>query len=1008
MARIQLGPFGGLSPSVDPRNLTPDGAQVARNLDFRFGDFRPLKGIGASVSSVAAAAKSIFRTPSGVWLSSANDVDYVNGQIADAASERVYLTGHTTYPEAWQGGTYRQLGVPAPTTAPTFAVVVNDEFTHDEAAAEEARIISVIAADALADDSAVLVGTDPLPAAPNDLVGVDPYRDDVMVHLRMSTDFHDTGPRAMVTNSSDTSPTGTHVGTSPVISTLTDGPPFTTPVKYGHFADACGIAWATEFDLPEWTLDAWVRLPEAITGVRIYERHGGIRAISLITATRNDKFLNTLVRVGSDYATDGDNGVMMSAGVPWLPADTWGLVSITCSRAAMLAKVYFNGGLVATLRVAGQLAGWVGLSNFLGDVSEFRITARVRSDFTVPTAPFPGAPADITAAATGFWLPHGASGVTPALPTTADGDYAYLGRMDVIGTVMYNANEEYLRVGALGATVQYGGAWWYAVPVKRYKASVLTLDRVAYDASLTAMLNSLTPPTQLLPNDVIDDIVADVGDLYDALVSPTKSYKDNLLSAEQALVMLVQALGVPSSTSTPVKAALFTAAMADVTAAADALANYYTRIDDEIRTLVAGRYGAAISAALPAPVDRLVETRAYVFTFVTDWGEESAPSPPSDLKELDQNDSTTVTVTSPPGSRNIVGWRLYRSSTTNVGGAYQLVVDKSAPGVVLDGAQFDYMASAQLTFSDTQAQEELQESLQTMTWVEPPAGLIGLIGLPNGIMAGFFGKTLCFSEPYHPYAWPVEYQSTLEYDIVGLGVFGQTVAILTKGSPYFCSGADSASMSAQKVESTQSCVGKRTIASVEGGVFFASPDGLCIASGSGVQLASGGAYTREAWEALQADDGFATFSEGVYYLAAPGVTDGLLTFDLNSKRVSTVEGTGYTELYTDLVTDTLYVVTGATVCPLLGGAVRTGLWRSKRFELPNIPSMAWLRLAGPMAASTTVRIYGDGALAATLTVTSSEPVRLPAGRFRAWEVEVEGTAIVTNAVLASATLELLE
>jgi hypothetical protein len=228
-----------------------------------------------------------------------------------------------------------------------------------------------------------------------------------------------------------------------------------------------------------------------------------------------------------------------------------------------------------------------------------------------------------------------------------------------------------------------------------------------------------------------------------------------------------------------------------------------------------------------------------------------------------------VTVTSPVAApdRYIVGWRLYRSSTSNAGAAYQLVEDKEATNAVLeDDGSFKYFSLDKLIYQDAKAQEELQETCPTLTWSEPPENLIGLVGLPNGIMAGFFGKTLCFSEPYAPYAWPVDYQQTLEYDIVGIGVFGQTAVVLTAGNPYYVSGADSASMSAQKLESPQSCIVKRTIAASEGGVMWASPDGLCLAAANGVSVFTLGAFSRDDWQAEVGPGAFGAFHEGVYYL----------------------------------------------------------------------------------------------------------------------------------------------
>jgi hypothetical protein len=196
-------------------------------------------------------------------------------------------------------------------------------------------------------------------------------------------------------------------------------------------------------------------------------------------------------------------------------------------------------------------------------------------------------------------------------------------------------------------------------------------------------------------------------------------------------------------------------------------------------------------------------------------------------------------------------WRLYRSSTTNVGAAYQFVAE---------------IAIGTLTYADTKLQEELQEVCPSLTWTEPRSDMIALVGMANGIMAGLAdgGKILCFSEPFQPYAWPREYELSLKYLGVGLGVFGQTVVVLTTGFPSYVSGSDSASMSEQVIENPQACVSKRSIVSTNGGVFYASPDGICLASGAGVQLLTLGAYSREDWQALGLTTSFAAFSEDVY------------------------------------------------------------------------------------------------------------------------------------------------
>lgn len=135
MPTIVLSDFGGVLPSVQKRNLAANAAQVAINMDTRYTDMRPTRAPGSSLTTVAAAAKSVFRTPiSGTWLSSANDADYVANPVQDLEAERVYLTGRTTYPEAWEAGVYRRLGVPRPTTAPTVTLDEVFQFTADDAA----------------------------------------------------------------------------------------------------------------------------------------------------------------------------------------------------------------------------------------------------------------------------------------------------------------------------------------------------------------------------------------------------------------------------------------------------------------------------------------------------------------------------------------------------------------------------------------------------------------------------------------------------------------------------------------------------------------------------------------------------------------------------------------------------------------------------------------------------------------------------------------------------------
>lgn len=616
MGRIVIEEFGGITPSVDARRLGPAGAQTAKNLDLRFGDFRPLRGAGASVTTVPSGTVSLHRTPTGTWLSSTTDTNYVDAQQADTVAERVYLTGRQPYPEVWQGGSYRRLGVPRPPAAPTATVVAGDEFATDE-------------------------------------------------------------------------------------------------------------------------------------------RTVAVRAL-----------------VDSMYAT----------------------------AVAETTEVPLGGGVPGTALSPGAL-----------------------------------------------WLAHGTNA---GLPTSIWRQVCYCVPITLGPIATVTASDSYLLDPALGgkAIVEASVNYW-AVPFY-WQARGYEFDEAAMETAYEALLK---PPENTDPLFTPTEAAAAVQAIvsrFDATLEPAKAYIDQLDVAQTAVVTIL------SGTTTDAQRSFALAnAQTTLKAASQRVEDYNTQTYQGLRSLVQAALGA-FDYLVPAAVERNLETRSYYFTYVNDRDEESAPSDPCALLELDQNDTVQVTIGSPSVASPygpLSKWRLYRSSTTNTGAAFAFVAE---------------VAIGTLTYTDAKAQEDLGETCPTSTWVEPPSDLFALVGMPNGILAGLTdgGRALCFCEPGAQYAWPEEYRIPLQYPGVALGVFGQTVVVLTMGPPSYVSGSDSASMSEQKLESAQACVSKRSVVSTEGGVIYASPDGICIAGPGGVQLITTGAYSKEDWQALGLTTSFAAFSEGVYYL----------------------------------------------------------------------------------------------------------------------------------------------
>ena len=173
------------------------------------------------------------------------------------------------------------------------------------------------------------------------------------------------------------------------------------------------------------------------------------------------------------------------------------------------------------------------------------------------------------------------------------------------------------------------------------------------------------------------------------------------------------------------------------------------------------------------------ETRAYVYTYVSTFGtvkEESAPSPAATVT-VSTSGGATVTVSgfsaAPTTGYNITHRRIYRTIT----GASQVVYSFVAE-----------IPIATTSYVDSLSVTQLGSELQTLFWTPPPAGLKGLVAMPNGILAGFEGNQIYFSEPYYPHAWPDIYALTVDYPIVGLGVYDTTLVVLTTKFPYLISG----------------------------------------------------------------------------------------------------------------------------------------------------------------------------------------------------------------------------
>lgn len=265
-------------------------------------------------------------------------------------------------------------------------------------------------------------------------------------------------------------------------------------------------------------------------------------------------------------------------------------------------------------------------------------------------------------------------------------------------------------------------------------------------------------------------------------------------------------------------------------------------------TYAGGKWAVAGEVGTGTP-----DTRFYVVTLVDHYGSEGPSSPVSE--ELTVLPDQPVVVTLAPladaTGYNLSGakWRVYRTATGTSTTEFLFVAEVAYSGT-------------SITYTDQVKTSALGEVLPSQDWLPPSATLKGLVALPGGVLAGFTGNTIWFSEPGQPHAWP--YHKSVEFPIVGLGVFGNSVFIGTTGQSYIADGVDPANTAVSKVDAPYSCVSRRSIVSFGDRVVYASPAGLVAVSAQGAELLTRNLMTHDQWQALKPSSIQAFFWEGQY------------------------------------------------------------------------------------------------------------------------------------------------
>jgi len=388
----------------------------------------------------------------------------------------------------------------------------------------------------------------------------------------------------------------------------------------------------------------------------------------------------------------------------------------------------------------------------------------------------------------------------------------------------------------------------------------------------------------------------------------------------------------------------------------------------------------------------------YTYTFVNDWGWESAPAPVS-LQHNRESDATTTLsafAAAPAGNHGINRIRIYRTQSGATGATEFFFLREIALG----------------TASTTDDNRMLGEVLATRTWLPAPDDLSHLCAMWNGMAAGISGNGVRFCEAYVPYAWPIQYE-VLPPDSqpVALGVAGQNLLVLTNGRPLLVAGSSPESMDQVPLEFSQACVAPESVASMGAGVAWASGDGLCWwGPSTGPRILTAGVMTREDWQALRPHTIIGQMYEGLY-LGSYDDGSGRKAFMIDPANPSGLYflDTGHAAMHFDELQDQLYVLSGTNVQRWDAGTTfMTARARSKVFRAPAAMNFGAAEVVAD-AYPLTLRVFADGMLRHTQTVTSRAPFHLPSG-FMAddWQFEIETTGAVQGCAVATSMRELAQ
>lgn len=415
----------------------------------------------------------------------------------------------------------------------------------------------------------------------------------------------------------------------------------------------------------------------------------------------------------------------------------------------------------------------------------------------------------------------------------------------------------------------------------------------------------------------------------------------------------------------------------------------------------------------------LLRSTSYVYTLVTDLGEESGFSPPSKGVDIYVGQKATISgmSASAPANTVITKVRIYRAETDNYGEAMFQFVGEVSPGA-----------------SFTDAGTEAHEVGNMKLWLEPPSTIASMCLAANGIMAAIHGnggdrREVCLSEPGVPYAFPQRFRVKLPHPATHIFSVGAAIVVLTDERPclIYAASPESAQITPLPKPAAGVSLFPQGGAASQFGLIYPSHDGLVrVTEGGEVMVISTRTFTRDAWLGEMSpgrmlvavhDDRIFYFLHGDTPQGQGNIQGGI--FDAETGVFVALEDITprIRSVYVDHVSDALYVLHGAENSPAVmkqmcaaDADVLTARWESGVFEFPRAVGFSAFRIRGdfdPAVQYAKITVRNERGEEYTTTVTEEGIYRLPSRLYTGLTYSIETNAVISGLEIASSSSELL-